>query len=562
MSYHIKYTSKDEFYGMAAKKFNTWLAQLTYVEQKLNKLSVMTEFQGATADAVKSYFFDVHGTLLLGLRQAIQDFYCRLAFFAYGYYNIDGAYSAVLPEEALLDVKAFISDEENYISEEIADLSGVLTRISDILSLSTPNTADVFAAMGDMKGQIDQLGIDIQNYEASKQAEANGDLANLLASISNVIKSRSGAGGSISSYRPGSCFSDASIKELKQNVAVSAQNTEAYKSSINDIVDELGPFSGEKGQHTLIPPNLAGINDVEGREHITMDELVQNGTIPALIGAVMGSVGITKVSGSGVVEKTDKSIQGAVKYGQTGVEYDVLGLDVKDTYYGDVIGGSAKYDIDFGFNLKADDDGNFDKEKIEVEAVVKGEAEGHVATGKVSTSSQYHEGNLGGTVLTGGVEGEVGFSIIDDGKFSPSIGAGVSAEGAVVEGSADLRLGDEDNNVHGKAEGTLLGAEAGVEASAGKIRIKDKATGQESTIIGVKGGAKAEAYLAEGRVSGGFELFGVKFDIGLEGKAGGAGAGVGGYAGTGGVSGELDVGLGLGIGLDFSIDWSGFKLPW
>lgn len=562
MSYHIKYTSKDQFYTMAAKKFNTWSSQLIYVEQKLNALSNLQSFQGKTADSVKAYFSDVHGLLLASIRQTIQDFYCRLALFAYGYYDIDGAVAAVLSAEGMQSVKDLLTSEEDYLTEEINDLSRVLGNINDILGLSTPSPANVVASMWDMKYQMDSLDTDISNYETSKQSEANGELASLLNALSNAITSLTRTGGSISGYQAGGCFSSDTMQELQRNVAVSNANTKKFIPSINDIVNEIGTYSGVEGHDDLLPPDIHGINEIIGRKHVTMAELINNGTIPALLGAIMGDVGITIISSSGVIEKTDNSISGALKYGKVEVDYEAFGQNIKDTYYGDLIGGSAKYKIDSGLKIDFDEDGNLDRDSIEVKAGIEGELNGHVATGMISTTSQYHDGKISGSVLSGGAEGEIGISIFDDGKFTPSVYAEVSAEGSVLEGDVDLRLGDENNNIHAAAEGSLLGGEAGLKGGAGVIRIEDEATGQETTTIGVQGEAKAEAYLAEGRVSGGIEIFGIKIDVGLEGKAGGAGAGIGGYVATGGVSGELDVGFVFGLGLDFTIDWSGFKLPW
>ena len=107
------------------------------------------------------------------------------------------------------------------------------------------------------------------------------------------------------------------------------------------------------------------------------------------------------------------------------------------------------------------------------------------------------------------------------------------------------------------AEGTVLGAEAELSGGAGMITYKDETTGKTRTELGKAG---AEAYLAEGSISGGFTIFGIEVDVGASGKAGGAGVEAGGRVTTGGISGEIGAGLGLGLGLELSIDWSDFSL--
>ena len=147
-----------------------------------------------------------------------------------------------------------------------------------------------------------------------------------------------------------------------------------------------------------------------------------------------------------------------------------------------------------------------------------------------------------------------------DGKFSPTLDAKLKAEAAAAKGSAEAKVGTDEINGHIKGSGTLLGAEAEASGSVGKITYKDETTGQTKTELGAKGKVGAEAYLAQGKVSGGFTIFGIKIDAGVTGKAGGAGVSAEGKVTTGGVSGKIGAGLGLGAGVEISIDWSNFSL--
>lgn len=102
--------------------------------------------------------------------------------------------------------------------------------------------------------------------------------------------------------------------------------------------------------------------------------------------------------------------------------------------------------------------------------------------------------------------------------------------------------------MHGSADGSVLGAKA--EAGAG-------VTVNENGSSSVKAKAEAEAYVAKGEVSGGFTIFGVDIDLGVEGMVG-VQAEAGGEVSSSGFS--FDVGLGP-IGGEVKIDWSDFKLP-
>lgn len=282
----------------------------------------------------------------------------------------------------------------------------------------------------------------------------------------------------------------------------------------------------------------------------------------ALVGAAIGGVG-TGISGSGSAENAERvtSWSDAVLKGSIGGSGEFLGINTAGELKGELLGYSAGYDTVGELELKFDENGKLDKDSLKAKIGISGNIEGHVAKGEASGNIGYLNGSAEGTFLTGGAKGEAGLSLFDDGKFTPAVYAEVGVEGSVLEGEAEAHLGSDNNNIHGKAEGALLTAKAGAEGGAGRIKIEDD-SGNEQVVWGVKGEAKAEAYLAEGSVSGGISIFGIDIDVELEGKAGGAGAGAGGYATAGGVCGELDVGLGLGAGVKIEVDWSDFDVNW
>ena len=168
-------------------------------------------------------------------------------------------------------------------------------------------------------------------------------------------------------------------------------------------------------------------------------------------------------------------------------------------------------------------------------------------------------GNLSGTINTsvGAVEGKgkIGFGLFSENKFRPNIEMGVSGSVSALKGDFELVDGDNNANTYVKGEGSLFTVKGEVGASAGHITYTDKNTGEVKDGWGVKGEAGFEAYAAEGKIKGGFQIGNLKLDVGLSGKAGGAGATVGGYATTGGVRGKIGAGLGLGFDLEVGLEW-------
>lgn len=246
------------------------------------------------------------------------------------------------------------------------------------------------------------------------------------------------------------------------------------------------------------------------------------------------------------------SIKGAVGQAEAKGEGSLLGFKTSGSVSGKVLEGSVKTKSGAEWDLKKGNAG--------LEAGI--EAEGKLASGKAEGSIGVASGSVEASIGVAAVSGSVGASLYKDGKLAPSIGAKAKASATGIEGKATAQVGKDDMNLHAAAKGAVGKAEAKAEAQAGVIVIEDETTGEKKRAFGASASAGAEAYVAEGKVSGGITIFGIKVDAEASGKAGGAGVKAGGSVTTGGVSGEIGAGLGLGAGLKIKVDWSEFKWPW
>ncbi len=295
-----------------------------------------------------------------------------------------------------------------------------------------------------------------------------------------------------------------------------------YAEAENRVLDNAGVQAHATGNHINVQAGADGSSDeVQGQETPK--------SIAWISGAVTGAATVGGV-------RADGSLSGEV--------------------------GGASYEIKHGFynkNKKNEKTGEMEIDSLGVEESISGEI--HLLKGGAKGNWGYLYGDAEAEV--GKVSGiaAIGACLFKDGVLSPQIYGklGASAEG--ITGSANLGVGSEENNIHGKAEGTVGKAEVGAEAGIGRITYEDE-HGNQVSGYGVQGKVSAEAYAVEGEVSCGFTLMGIDFDIGVEGKAGGAGVEAGGQITTGGVSGSIGAGAGVGAGLNVSIDWSDFKWPW
>lgn len=249
-----------------------------------------------------------------------------------------------------------------------------------------------------------------------------------------------------------------------------------------------------------------------------------------------------------------ETVSGALLGGELSGSVGLFGTVASGSIGGSVLGYEVGGKTVFGVKKK---DGKIDSVGISAE----GSAKGYVAKGHANAKIGDYEASIEGTVLSAEATGAIGASLYKDGKLSPQIVAEAGIKGSVLSGKAEMKHGNDTFNEHSEAKGEVLGGEAKAEAGVGVITVKNS-DGKEVTAIGAKAEAGAEAYVAKGEISRGFTIFGVNIDVGVEGKAAAVGAKAGGSITTGGIQGEIGASLGLGVGINFSIDWSGFRLPW
>lgn len=235
------------------------------------------------------------------------------------------------------------------------------------------------------------------------------------------------------------------------------------------------------------------------------------------------------------------------------------GINGSGSLWGIPCSGELGYSF-LGYETDTIRKAKWDLEKGNAGIEYGGELSGHILKGEASGNFGILGGKADASLGNAAVSGKINATLFEDGKFTPSLGAEVKGEASALKGSAQGYLGNENYNAHANASGTLFGAEASAGAQIGAVTYKNK-QGQTVTAYGVKGEVGAEAYVAEGKVSGGFTFMGIDIDIGVSGKAGGAGVSAGGSLTTDGAHGEIGAGLGLGAGVEISVDWSDFDPP-
>lgn len=131
---------------------------LSSVSDAIDAVSNMgDEFQGATADAVKNYWSQVHGCMLSALGAALT----QLAA-SYGeYYNelnsIDGNTYARFVQDQIQELSDKASDVEPTFSDVDGGVKAALGSVSDIVSVTAPDVSGLTGVLSDITQETNTL---------------------------------------------------------------------------------------------------------------------------------------------------------------------------------------------------------------------------------------------------------------------------------------------------------------------------------------------------------------------------------------------------------------------
>lgn len=338
----------------------------------------------------------------------------------------------------------------------------------------------------------------------------------------------------------------------------------------------LSPFGAFSAVYSLLSESKREVDDIEAdvarlvstvSSAIDAYEVADGGSsgggVPSVLGGLFSDPRVLEMVGPGGTLSLgigalglflptwagfgDTEGEGSLLHGEGTVKYGSSTL----TGFGDLLGFETKTEVKSGLKstLEGDDDplakfNIFD---------VKGSADGYLARGGTTLKDEFGEAELKGYIGRAGVEGEAQLGLVtwDEKKqewvLNPALVLGGKAYADGLFGSVDQQVGNDDYNVHGSLEGSVGHAEAGAKAQVSKE--------------GVKLEASAEAAVFSGEAKSGFTLFGIDFDVGVEGNAIAVGGEASLNASSEGVSAKIGGSLGVGGAISVDIDWSDADFP-
>ena len=90
MGYKIKLEDTHNLSMLTAGLISTWTQTMSSVSKSISDFTTTYGFEGLSADALKTYFSEVHSTVLVpSIQIALQGLYDKVTLYAGNYYNID-----------------------------------------------------------------------------------------------------------------------------------------------------------------------------------------------------------------------------------------------------------------------------------------------------------------------------------------------------------------------------------------------------------------------------------------------------------------------------------------
>lgn len=140
MGYVIKFEEIFNVSMTITNQFGARLTALNNLSNAIEKLINCTSFTGKSAESIKVYFKEVHGTLICGIIELLQLIQSNYLLYFNEYYYIEGSREAVITEETLNNV---INTSEQLLYDMLECKSEFVYKVREINDIYFPGNPDI-----------------------------------------------------------------------------------------------------------------------------------------------------------------------------------------------------------------------------------------------------------------------------------------------------------------------------------------------------------------------------------------------------------------------------------
>lgn len=243
MGYRILFDDLTVAQSVTTQSFNSCSETLGKLSEHVNFFTNLPSLSGQTADRMKSYLAEVHGTLFTSIGELLTEYQTRFILYKDDTFQLDSDLHAELDEETFDSLLSYLPGSQGDFQTEAESLKSAVDTISDLVSNYGPSDMSVNNKYGELAQSISDIR---EKVGTNEHTHASNDLTafkELLTSFEGLIASYMNQSKSIAiDYRSGSI---AKIPAA-QNLVVAFGKTQQGRAGLEAKLVEVGKREEER----------------------------------------------------------------------------------------------------------------------------------------------------------------------------------------------------------------------------------------------------------------------------------------------------------------------------
>jgi len=279
MPFTIKYDDVTDFHIASATQIYTWNETLADVQEKFTAFTEMESMKGISADNIKNYISETHGSIMLSLSEILVEFQSRMLLYKDGFYEeVDDDMHSLITEEPIKDWKDTVKMSYGDFLEVVSMADNAASKVNDLVS-GLPSAASVESGYLTTDYHLQTIVDKAGNYD-------NYHFQNDFTNLKSLIDSLTAFCNEMLENKP---------SDIRDYQAGSIQNLASFQTLSNTVTDA---FNARKEIEPEI--NKASENESVRQEALAAEERIEQGWVKAVTSALIvvgGAICIVATAG-------------------------------------------------------------------------------------------------------------------------------------------------------------------------------------------------------------------------------------------------------------------------
>ena len=193
MGYKVEYDTLDGLYNGLSAQANQWLERFQSLQTAVEVLSGSKSISGTGADSIRSYFENVHGTIIGLLASLVSLHSANCLLYKQDYQqNIDQDLHSIIHETELNQIKRSIQNNKTLALTVNGEVQYALEQVRDIFYFAYRDASDVEVAHKTIEDFLDDLDTEIKNLEQRHSTADFTNSAQMIMALKAFISEQAG----------------------------------------------------------------------------------------------------------------------------------------------------------------------------------------------------------------------------------------------------------------------------------------------------------------------------------------------------------------------------------